>query len=144
MGVGWGYTGFTLSVCPSVRPSVRPSVDRIVSALYLPKHYTDLFHIYTSYQPTSEGVSRVKFIEKLQILVFWHFLKFVSLTLSCFHVMWMLKLIPQLSKSSYLPISVNDWPISENDWPILVNQVYLPISVIHFPISVNSLIYRYR
>ena len=29
--VGGGYTGFTLSVCPSVRPSVRMSVDNMVS-----------------------------------------------------------------------------------------------------------------
>ena len=31
---GWGYTGFTLSVCPSICPSV----GRIVSALYLPQY----------------------------------------------------------------------------------------------------------
>ena len=45
-----GYTGFTLSVCPSV--------DRIVSALYLQKYSLDPFHNCTSYQATSEGVSR--------------------------------------------------------------------------------------
>ena len=54
-----GYTGITLSVCPSVRPSVYPSVDRIVSALYLQQYLSDPFHICTSYQATSEGVSRV-------------------------------------------------------------------------------------
>ena len=54
-----GYTGITLSVCPSVRPSVCPSVDRIVSALYLQQYSSDPFHICTSYQATSEGVSRV-------------------------------------------------------------------------------------
>ena len=52
-----GYTGFTLSV----RPSVHPSVDRIVSAVYLLQYLPDPFHIYTSYQATSEGVSCVKF-----------------------------------------------------------------------------------
>ena len=36
-----GYTGFTLSVCPSV--------DRIVSALYLQQYSSDPFHICTSY-----------------------------------------------------------------------------------------------
>ena len=46
-----GYTGITLSVCPSV--------DRIVSALYLQQYPSDPFHICTSYQATSEGVSRV-------------------------------------------------------------------------------------
>ena len=46
-----GYTGITLSLCPSV--------DRIVSALYLQQYSSDPFHICTSYQATSEGVSRV-------------------------------------------------------------------------------------
>ena len=45
-----GYTGITLSVCPSV--------DRIVSSLYLQQYSSDPFHICTSYQPTSEGVSK--------------------------------------------------------------------------------------
>ena len=65
------------SVCPSVRLSVCPSVDKIVSALYLVQYSPDPFHIYTSYQATSEGVLRV----------FWNFgkfFKFVTLTLSCF------------------------------------------------------------
>ena len=39
-----GYTGITLSVCPSV--------DRIVSALYLQQYSSDTFHICTSYQAT--------------------------------------------------------------------------------------------
>ena len=43
-----GYTGITLSVCPSV--------DRIVSALYIQQYLLDPFHICTSYQATSEGV----------------------------------------------------------------------------------------
>ena len=49
-----GYTGFTLSVCPSV--------DRIVSALYLQQYSSDPFHICTSYEATSKGVSRVMFV----------------------------------------------------------------------------------
>ena len=39
------YTGFTLSVCPSV--------DRIVSALYLQQYLSNQFYICTSYQATS-------------------------------------------------------------------------------------------
>ena len=47
------------SVCPSVPLSVHPSVDGIMSALYLPQtwNWLDLFHFYTSFQPTLEGVS---------------------------------------------------------------------------------------
>ena len=51
-----GYTGFTLSVCPSV--------DRIVSALYLQQYSLDPFHICTSYQATSEDVLRVMLVTK--------------------------------------------------------------------------------
>ena len=53
-----GYTGITLSVCPSV--------DRIVSALYLQQYSSDPFHICTSYQATSEGVSRVMPVSKFK------------------------------------------------------------------------------
>ena len=53
-----GYTGFTLSVCPSVCPSV----DRIVSALYLLQYSINPFQIYTPYQATSEGVSSLRFL----------------------------------------------------------------------------------
>ena len=42
-------------------PSVHPSVYRILSALYLLQYSPDPFHIYTSYQATSEGVLHVKF-----------------------------------------------------------------------------------
>ena len=54
----WGGYWFHL-----VRPPMCPSEDRIVFALYL--------HINTSYQATSEGLSRVKFISKCQNLEFW-------------------------------------------------------------------------
>ena len=67
-----GYTGFTLSVCLSV--------DRIVSTLYLLQYTLDPFHIYTSYQATSEGVSCVQFFSEFKS--FGKFFKFV--TLSCF------------------------------------------------------------
>ena len=70
-----GYTGITLSVCPSVRPSVCPSVDRIVSALYLQQYSSDPFYICTSYQATSEGVSRVMPVSKLKNLKFWRIFK---------------------------------------------------------------------
>ena len=62
-----GYTGITLSVCPSV--------DRIVSALYLQQYSSDPFHICTSYQATSEGVSRVMPVSKLKNLKFWRIFK---------------------------------------------------------------------
>ena len=58
-----GYTGITLSVCPSV--------DRIVSALYLQEYSSNPFHICTSYQATSEGVSCVMPISKLKNVKFW-------------------------------------------------------------------------
>ena len=40
----------------SVHLSVRPSVDGIMSALYLQQYSLDPFHIYRSYQTTSESV----------------------------------------------------------------------------------------
>ena len=70
-----GYTGITLSVCPSVCLSVCPSVDRILSALYLQQYSSDPFHICTSYQATSEGVSRVMPVSKLKNLKFWRIFK---------------------------------------------------------------------
>ena len=45
---GW-FTGFTLSVCPSV--------DRIVSTLYIQQYLSDPFHICTCYQAAREGVA---------------------------------------------------------------------------------------
>ena len=72
-GVYW-YHLVPLSVCPSVRLSVCLSVDRIVSALYLQQYSSDLFHIYTSYQATSEGVSCVMPISKFKNLKFWQIL----------------------------------------------------------------------
>ena len=60
------YTAFTLSVCLSV--------DRIVSALYLQQYLRDPFHICTSYQATSESVSREMFVSKFKNLKFWQIL----------------------------------------------------------------------
>ena len=54
------YSGFTLSICPSV--------DRSMSALYRQQYLSDPFHICTSYQTTSEGVSGVMFVSKFEIL----------------------------------------------------------------------------
>ena len=80
-----GYTGITLSVCPSVHLSVCPSVDIIVSALYLQQYSSDPIQICTSYQEISAGGLRVmpvsKF-EKSEILP--NFCKFVTLTFSSF------------------------------------------------------------
>ena len=63
--------GILVSPCPSLRLSVCPSVDRIVSALCLQQYSSDPFHIYTSYQATSEGVSRVMPVWKFKNLKFW-------------------------------------------------------------------------
>ena len=57
-----------------VRLSLCQSVDRIVSALYFQQYSSDPFHICTSYQATSEGVSRVMPISKfknLHFVFFW-------------------------------------------------------------------------
>ena len=54
-----------------VHLSVCPSVDRIVSALYIQQYSSDPFHICTSYQATSEGVSHVMFVSKFKKLKFW-------------------------------------------------------------------------
>ena len=61
-----GYIGF------------RPSVPHPVSALQRLQFWLDPFHIYTFYQATSEGVSRVKFLAKFQNLNFWQFFKICS------------------------------------------------------------------
>ena len=61
-----------------VRLSVCPSVDRIVSALYLQQYSSDPFHICTSYQATSERVSRIMPISKFQHLKFWRIFKFCN------------------------------------------------------------------
>ena len=65
------YTGFIISV----HPSVRLSVDRIVSALYLPQYSLDPFHIYKSYEAISEGVIYVMLYAKFQNLNFWQLFK---------------------------------------------------------------------
>ena len=62
--------GILVSPCPSVCASV----DRIVSALSLLQYSPDPFHIYTSYQATSEGVLRVKSFSTLKYLKFWQIL----------------------------------------------------------------------
>ena len=56
-----------------VRLSVCPSVDRNASALYLQQYSSDPFHICTSYQATSEGVSRLMPVSKYKNLKFWRF-----------------------------------------------------------------------
>ena len=73
-----GYTGFTLSVCPSVRLSICLSVDRVVSALYLQQYLLDPFHICISYQAILEGVLREMFVSKCKKLNFGAFFKFVT------------------------------------------------------------------
>ena len=54
--------------CPFFPFSSHPSVDIIVSALYFPQCYLDPFHIYTSYQPSSEDVSVLFFFNSKNII----------------------------------------------------------------------------
>ena len=58
--------GILVSLHPSVRLSVRPSVPHPVSALQCIQFWLDPFHIYTSYQATSEDVSCVEFFNVWQ------------------------------------------------------------------------------
>ena len=53
--------GYIVSPCLSVCLSV----DKIMSALYLLQYSPDPFHIYTSYQATSEGMLYVKIFFKI-------------------------------------------------------------------------------
>ena len=77
MNLEQGFTGFTLSV--------RPSVDRMVSALYFQQHLLDPFHIYTSCQATPAGVCKDFFANFQNVNIWQFFFKFVTLTLSCFY-----------------------------------------------------------
>ena len=65
---------------------VRLSVNRIVSTPYLPQYQLHPFHIYISYQATSEGVWCVKlfFLQNSKIWIFGKYFKFATLTSSCF------------------------------------------------------------
>ena len=64
----WGVYWFH-PIRPSVCPSVCPSVPHPVSALKRLRFWLDPFHIYTSYQATSEGVL------DLNLLAKFHFFK---------------------------------------------------------------------
>ena len=59
----------------SLHPSIHPSVPHTVSALLRLQFWLDPFHIYTSYQATSEGVPCVKLLAKFQNLNFWQIYK---------------------------------------------------------------------
>ena len=61
------------SVRSFVCPTVRPSVPHPMSALQSLQFWLDPFDVYPSYQATSEGVSRVKFLAQFQNLDFWLF-----------------------------------------------------------------------
>ena len=73
-----------LQRCPSVCPSVCLSVPHPVSAMYHLQFWLDPFHIYTSYQATSEGVSCVKFLAKYKKLKFWQFFKICNFDIVLF------------------------------------------------------------
>ena len=64
----WGVYWFH-----SFRPSVRPSVPHPVSTLWRLQFWLDPFHISTSYQATSKGVSHVKLLEKFKNWIFGNF-----------------------------------------------------------------------
>ena len=54
-----GYTGFTLSIFPSVHSSICPSVDRIVSAMHLQQYLPDPFNIFSCDQAALQMVFSV-------------------------------------------------------------------------------------
>ena len=55
-----------------------------MSALYRLQFWLDSFHIYTSYQATSEGVSHVKLLAKFLSFNFFNFFKFFNFDLVLF------------------------------------------------------------
>ena len=65
----WGVYWFHYAV----RLSVRLSVPLPVTTLLRLQFQLNRFNIYTTYQATSESVSHVKFLTKLQNVNFWHF-----------------------------------------------------------------------
>ena len=76
----WRTTKLLGGIVVSVRLSARPSdcPSRILCPLcsaYSFGWIHFIFHIYTSYQATSECVSCVKFLAKFQSLNFWQFFK---------------------------------------------------------------------
>ena len=83
----WG--GILVSVRPSVRLSVRPS--RIPCPLCNAYSSGWIHFIYTRLIKQLQKVCRMySFLQNLKIWIFGNFLKFVTLTLSCFHLdlMW--------------------------------------------------------
>ena len=92
-----------------VRLSVCPSVDRIVSALYLQQYSSDPFYICTSYQATSEGVSRVMPVSKFKNLNFGEFFKFVTLTLSSFDLLFLVSFLRCHCRLQFLMDSFHIW-----------------------------------
>ena len=80
-----GYTGFTLSVRPSVRLSVHPS--RIPCPLCSRCSFGWIHFIFTHLIKQLQKVCRVwSFLQNFKICIFGNFFKFVTLTLSCFHL----------------------------------------------------------
>ena len=76
-----GYTGFTLSVRPSVRPS------RIPCPLCSTCSFGWIHFIFTHLIKQLQKVCRVwSFLQNFKICIFGNFFKFVTLTLSCFHL----------------------------------------------------------
>ena len=69
-----GYTGFTLSICPSVHPSVCPSVRLWTELCPLCIfNNTCQIHFIFAHQATSVGVSRVMLVSKFKNVKFGEF-----------------------------------------------------------------------
>ena len=112
---------------PSVCLSVRPSVDKIVSALYLPQYWLDPFHICTSYQATSEGVSDVKVIVKfpnsqnagaLVVLSSYTYPIVTSKWNQTLATGWEVKILSHLPKLGSLLYSLYKTPLAQACFPL--------------------------
>ena len=82
-----GYTGFNLSVCPSILLSICPPVRLWTEVCPLCIFY-NTHQIYFIFRHLIKQLHKVccvkRFFSKLKILKFGKFFKFVALTLSCF------------------------------------------------------------
>ena len=106
MKLKWGYTGFILSIFP-VHLSVCTSICGHNHVRSLSSNIQDgsiLFtHLINKFKRVCHVLSAV---QNSKIAILGNFFKFVILTLYCVHVMWKLKLIPDLSYCSHITFSL--------------------------------------
>ena len=121
----WGVYWFH-----SVRPSVHPSVPHPVSALWHLHFWLDPFHIYTSYQVTSEGVPRVKLLAKFQNLNFWQFFQICNfdfvlfwLGIWCESLVWVIMGQRRVSQNASILIVLGDAIWYHRIWSKLVQMI---------------------